>query len=75
MLVIGTFSEEDERAVATEKVQFAGTCAGWKSRAALKRLSPNGEKPVKQIEFNGEHALDMSSVRNWREKVISSRPS
>ncbi len=69
MLVVGTFPEEDEWAVAKEKVQFADV--RWMEiTSTLKRLSANGKKPVKQIEFKGER-LDMSSVRSWREKVIS----
>ncbi len=68
MLVIGTFSEEDERAVGQEKVEFADV--RWMEiSSVLKRESQNGTKPVKQIEFKGER-LDMSSVRKWREKVL-----
>ena len=67
MLVIGTFSEEDERAVGKENVEFADVC--WMEiTSVLKRESANGTKPVKQIEFKGER-LDMASVRRWREKV------
>ena len=68
MLVIGTFSEEDERAVGKEKVEFADV--RWMEiTSVLKRESANGTKPVKQIEFKGER-LDMSSVRKWREKML-----
>ncbi len=68
MLVIGTFSEEDERAVGKEKVEFADV--RWMEiSSVLKRESQNGTKPVKQIEFKGER-MDMSSVRKWREKVL-----
>jgi hypothetical protein len=34
----------------------------------LKRESDNGQKPVKQIVFEGE-CFDVMSVRRWREKV------
>lgn len=68
MLVIGTFSEEDERAVGKEKVEFAEV--RWMEiSSVLKRESANGTKPVKKIEFAGER-LDMSSVRRWQEKVL-----
>ncbi len=68
MLVIGTFSEEDERAIGKEKVEFAEV--RWMEiSSVLKRESVNGTKPAKQIEFKGER-LDMSSVRRWREKVL-----
>ena len=73
MLVIGTFSEEDERAGGKEKVEFADV--RWMEISSiLKRQSADGRKPVKQIEFNGER-LDMSSVRRWREKVLSQGPA
>ena len=68
MLVIGTFSEEDERAVGREKVEFADV--RWMEISnVLHRESANGTKPVRQIEFAGEW-LDMSSVRRWRERVL-----
>lgn len=71
MLVIGTFSEEDARAVGKEKLEFADV--RWMEiTSVLKRESQNGTKPVKQIEFKGER-LDLSSVRKWREKAVSSR--
>ena len=35
----------------------------------LKRLSEDGTKPVKQIEFKGER-LDMTSVMRWRKKAL-----
>ena len=68
MLVIGTFSEEDERAVGRERVEFADV--RWMEISnVLHRESANGTKPVRQIEFAGEW-LDMSSVRRWRERVL-----
>ena len=71
MLVIGTFSEEDERAVGREKLEFAEV--RWMEiSSVLKRLSANGTKPVKQIEFQGER-LDMTSVRKWRELALRER--
>ena len=71
MLVIGTFSEEDERAVGKEKVEFAEV--RWMEiTSVLRRESANGRKPVRQIEFAGER-LDMSSVRKWRERVLKLR--
>ena len=71
MLVIGTFSEEDVRAVGKEKVEFADV--RWMEiSSVLQRESANGTKPVKQIEFAGER-LDMRSVRKWREKVMKAR--
>jgi hypothetical protein len=35
----------------------------------LKRVSDNGRKPVKQIEFQGER-FDVMSVRRWRDRVL-----
>ncbi len=69
MLVIGTFSEEDERAVGKEKVEFADV--RWMEiTSVLERESADGTKPVKQIEFKGKR-LDLASVRKWREKMIA----
>lgn len=71
MLVIGTFSEEDERAVGKEKVEFADV--RWMEiTSVLRRESANGTKPVKQIEFKGER-LDLGSVRRWREKILATQ--
>lgn len=68
MLVIGTFSEDDERAIGKDKLEFAEVL--WMEiTSVLKRESQNGRKPVKQIEFKGER-LDLSSVRKWRERVL-----
>ncbi len=39
----------------------------------LKRESDNGEKPVKQIVFDGER-FDVMSVRRWRDRVLGKRP-
>ncbi len=72
MLVIGTFSEEDERATGKEKQEFADV--RWMEiSSVLKRQSQDGKKPVKQIEFAGER-LDLASVRKWREKVQAHEP-
>ena len=69
MLVIGTFSEEYERANGRQKVEFADV--RWMEiSSVLQRESANGTKPVKQIESAGER-LDMSSVRRWREKLVN----
>lgn len=69
MLVIGTFSEDDERAIGKERLEFADV--RWMEiSSVLRRESGNGTKSVKQIEFNGER-LDLSSVRRWREKRLS----
>ena len=71
MLVIGTFSEEDERAVGKEKVEFAEV--RWMEiSSVLRRENAHETKPVKQIEFKGER-LDLSSVRRWREGVLGQR--
>ena len=35
----------------------------------LKRESNEGQKPVKEIPFEGER-LDVMSVRRWRERVL-----
>ncbi len=68
MLVIGTFSEDDERAIGKDKLEFAEV--RWMEiTSVLQRESANGTKPVKQIEFKGER-LDLSSVRRWRERVL-----
>ncbi len=73
MLVIGTFSEADNRTIGKEKLEF--TEVRWMEiTSVLKRLSENGVKPVKQIEFKGER-LDLSSVRRWREKILVSTPT
>lgn len=68
MLVIGTFPEENERAIGKEKLEFADV--RWMEiSSTLKRVSSNGMKPVKQIEFKGER-LDLSSVMQWRKKML-----
>ncbi len=68
MLVIGTFSVDEERASGKDKLEFAEV--RWMEiTSVLQRESANGTKPVKQIEFKGER-LDLSSVRRWREKVM-----
>ena len=68
MLVIGTFSEDDERAIGRDKVEFADV--RWMEiSSVLRRESANGTKPVKQIKVNGER-LDLGSVGRWREKVM-----
>ncbi len=67
--VIGTFSEDDERVIGKDKLEFAEV--RWMEiSSVLQRESVNGTKPVKQIEFKGER-LDLSSVRRWREKVLA----
>lgn len=69
MLVIGTFSEDEERAIGKDKLEFADV--RWMEiTSVLKRESQNGTKPVKQIEFKGER-LDLSSVRKWRDRALS----
>ena len=68
MLVIGTFSEDDERAIGKDKLEFAEV--RWMEiSSVLRRESANGTKPVKQIEFEGER-LDLSSVRRWRDEAL-----
>ena len=65
MLVVGTFSDEDERVVEKEKVAFASV--RWMEiRDVLMRESLNGTRPVKKIVFKGER-LDMTSIHKWRE--------
>ena len=69
MLVIGTFSEDDERATGKDKLEFADV--RWMEiSSVLKRLSANGTKPVTQLEFTGER-LDLTSVRRWRDKLLA----
>jgi len=68
MLVIGSFSEDEEPATRTEKVEF-GDVRWMEISSVLKRESENGTKLVKQIEFKGER-LDLSSVRKWRDKCV-----
>ena len=71
MLMIGIFSEEDERGLGKAKVEFADV--RWMEiTSVLQRESANWTKPVRQIEFAGER-LDMSSVRRWREKILASK--
>jgi NADH pyrophosphatase NudC (nudix superfamily) len=73
MLVIGTFSEDDERAIGKDKLEVAEV--RWMEiSSVLQRESANGTKSVKQIEFKGER-LDLASVRKWWERVVASRPS
>lgn len=68
MLVIGTFSEEDERAVGKEKLEFADV--RWMEISSiLRRETQDGTRRVKQIEFRGER-LDLSSVRRWRARRL-----
>lgn len=69
MLVIGTFSQEDERTFGKDKVEFADV--RWMEiTSVLRRESANGTRPVRQIEFKGER-LDLSSVRKWRGKMMA----
>lgn len=69
MLVIGTFSDQNERAVGKEKVEFAEV--RWMEiSSVLKRESANGTKPVRQIKFKGER-LDLASVLRWRGKMMA----
>jgi small GTP-binding protein len=69
MLVIGTFSVEDERSLGKERVEFADV--RWMEiSSVLKRESQNGTKHVRQIEFKGER-MDLTSVRRWRERLMT----
>ncbi len=69
MLVIGTFATDDERSIGRDKLEFAEV--RWMEiSSVLQRESQNGTKPVKQIEFKGER-LDMTSIRRWRDRVLS----
>ena len=73
MLVIGTFSEEDDQTIGKEKVEFVDV--RWMEiSSVLKRKSQNGKKAVKQIEFKAER-MDMSSVRKWRDKYLAPKES
>ena len=68
MLVIGTFAPGEE-GVGRDKLSFADV--RWMEiSSVLRRESRNGKNEVKQLEFKGER-LDLSSVRRWREKVLS----
>lgn len=69
MLVIGTFSEGDERAIDKDKLEFAEV--RWMEiSSVLQRQSASGTKPVEQIEFNGER-MDLSSVQKWRRRILA----
>ena len=71
MLVIGTFSEDDERAIGKDKLEFAEV--RWMEiSSVLQRESANGTKPVQQIEFKGER-LDLTSVRRWRDEALNTQ--
>jgi len=71
MLVIGTFSAEDERTAAKQKLEFADV--RWMEITnILRNESENGTKAVKQIVFQGER-LDMTSIRKWREKILNKK--
>lgn len=73
MLVIGTFPEEDDRFGDSQKKRFENV--RWMEiTSELRRLSENGTKPVKQIDFRGER-LDLESVMKWRKKVLSGEVS
>jgi hypothetical protein len=68
MLVVGTFTVEDESVTSRQKLEFADV--RWMEISSeLKRLSKNGTKSVKHIEFKGER-LDMDSIYRWRSKVL-----
>lgn len=69
MLVIGTFSGDDERAVGKDKLE-CDDVRWMEITSLLQHESANGTKPVKQIEFKGER-LDLSSVRRWRERMMT----
>ena len=69
MLVVGTFPDEPERGMGSEKKNFAEV--RWMEVGELlRRESDNGKKPVRQIVFKGER-LDAQSVRSWRSRVLS----
>ena len=69
MLVVGTFPEEPERGLVSEKKTFAEV--RWMEIGELlRRESGNGQKPVRQIVFKGER-LDAQSVRGWRNRGLS----
>ena len=71
MLVIGNFTGEDEVIAGREKLEFADV--RWMEISSeLKRLSKNGTKPVKLIEFKGER-LDMASIYRWRELMLEGK--
>lgn len=68
MLVIGNFTVEDEVVAGREKLEFADV--RWMEISSeLRRLSNNGKKPVKLIEFKGER-LDLESIYRWRERML-----
>ncbi len=69
MLVIGTFAEdEDEGRRGKERLEFADV--RWMEiTSVLEREKAKG--PVKQIEFTGSR-LDMSSVLEWRRRIVGS---
>jgi small GTP-binding protein len=69
MLVIGTFKTDNSRTKGNEKLEFADI--RWMEiTSELDRLSEGGKTPVKQFVFKGER-LDMASVRQWRERILS----
>lgn len=71
MLVIGTFSEQNERSAGKGRVEFDDV--RWMEiSSVIKRESQDGKKPVSQIEFKGER-LDMTSVMRWRETILRRR--
>jgi len=71
MLVIGTFSDSEERGERQDKRAFADV--RWMEIGDLLRgESAKGTKPVNQIVFKGEH-LDAESVLHWRAKVLKRR--
>jgi hypothetical protein len=71
MLVIGTFTGEDEGFTGREKLEFAEV--RWMEISSeLKRLSESGTKPVKHIAFKGER-LDMASIYSWRDRMLDHR--
>ncbi|HEX3149550.1 MAG TPA: DUF4365 domain-containing protein [Gemmataceae bacterium] len=73
MLVIGTFTEGNERSRAKDRLEFADV--QWMEISSeLRRLSENGTKPVRQIEFRGER-LDMESIHAWRQRMLANEPA
>jgi hypothetical protein len=69
MLVVGTFPEDPEPGMGSERKNFAEV--RWMEIGELlRRESDNGKKPVKQIVFKGER-LDAQSVRGWRDRALS----
>jgi hypothetical protein len=68
MLVIGTFSEDDERMGGKEKMEFSDV--RWMEiRSLLRKLGDDGKRAVSHIIFEGER-MDIVNIRKTRDRIL-----